>query len=121
MHPTPSLNKNFLWIPETRDDVVPGLDSMVTYTQPTYVTLTALQNAITNINNNIQTETNNLEIPNQGHSNVNKDLYYNTTHTDHTFQRKTQYTNTIIVEVLFYNKAISHINEKVIKSYRSKH
>ena len=33
----------------------------------------------------------------------------------------TQYTNMITVEVLFNNKTTSHINEKVIKSYRSKH
>ena len=78
---TPSFNESYLWIPETSDNVVPGLDSMTTYTQPKYATLTALQNAITNINNNIQTEINNLEIPNQGNLNVNKELYYNTTHT----------------------------------------
>ena len=69
------------------DDVVPGLDSMITYIQPKYATLTTLQNAITNVNNNVQTEINNLEIPNQGNLNVNKELYYNTTHTDYTFQR----------------------------------
>ena len=87
MNPTPSLNESYLWIPEVSDNVVPGLDSMVTYIQPKYATLTALQNAITNINNNIQTEIHNLEIPNQGNLNVNKELYYNTTHTDYTFQR----------------------------------
>ena len=60
---------------------------MVTYIQSTDTTLTALQNAITNVNNNIHTEIKNLEIPNQGDLNVNKELYYNTTHTDYTFQR----------------------------------
>ena len=60
---------------------------MITYTQSKYATLTALQNAIPNINNNIQTETNNSEIPNQGDLHVNKEPYYNTTHTDYTFQR----------------------------------
>ena len=87
MNPTPSLDENYLWIPETSDNVAPGLDSMVTYTQSKYATLTALQNAITNISNHIQTETNNLEIPNQGNLNVNKELYCNTTHTDYTSQR----------------------------------
>ena len=87
MNPTPSLTENYLWIPETSDNVAPGLDSMITYTQSKYATLTALQNAKTSINNDIQTELNNLEIPNQGNLNVNKDLYYNTTHTDYTFQR----------------------------------
>ena len=27
VNPTPSLNENYLWIPETTDNVVPGLDS----------------------------------------------------------------------------------------------
>ena len=39
------------------------------------------------MNNNIQTEINNLEIPNQDNLNINKQLWYNTTHTDYTFQR----------------------------------
>ena len=56
MNPTPTLNGNYLWIPETSDNVVPGLDSMITYTQSNYATLAALQNAITHISNNIQTE-----------------------------------------------------------------
>ena len=47
VNPTPSLNDNYLWIPETGDNVVPGLDSMITYTQCKYATLTALQHAIT--------------------------------------------------------------------------
>ena len=47
--PTPSRNANYVWIHETSDNVAPGLDSMITYTQPNYATLTALQNAITHI------------------------------------------------------------------------
>ena len=68
MNPTPSLNEDYLWIPEVSDDVVPGLDSLVTYIQPKFATPAALQHAITNINNNNnhQTEINSLEIPNQG-------------------------------------------------------
>ena len=85
LNPTPSLNESYLWIPGVSDHVVPGLGSMITYTQSKYATLTALQNAITH--NNIQTEIN-LEIPDQGNSNVNRDLYYNTTHTDYTFSTK---------------------------------
>ena len=92
LNPTPSLNEVYLWIPETSDNVVPGLDSMITYIRSTYATLTALQNAITNIHNDIQTEINNLEIPNQGNLNVDKELYYNTTHTDYTFQRNNTIT-----------------------------
>ena len=72
MNPTPSLNETYLWIPETSDNVVPGLDSMIAYIQSTYATLAALQTAITNMNNNIQTEINNLEIPNQDNLNINK-------------------------------------------------
>ena len=63
LNPSPSMNENYLWIPEVSDNVVPGLDSMLTYNLNTYATLPALQNAITNINKNIQTEINNLEIP----------------------------------------------------------
>ena len=59
---------------------------MITYIQSTYATLTALQNAITTISNNIQTEINDLEIPNQGDF-FHQELYYNTTHTEYTFQR----------------------------------
>ena len=33
LNPTPSLHEDYLWIPETSDNVVPGLDSMLTYTQ----------------------------------------------------------------------------------------
>ena len=68
---TPSRNGNYLWTPEVSDNVVPGLDSMLTYTQSNYATLAALRNTITNVNNtinneihNIQTEINNIEIPN---------------------------------------------------------
>ena len=87
MNPTPSLTENYLWIPETSDHVVPGLDSLITYIQSKCATLTALQNNITNVNNTIQTEINNLEIPNQGNLNVNKELYYHNYYTDCTFQR----------------------------------
>ena len=86
MNPTPSLNENYLWIPEVSDNAVPGLDSMLNYTQSKYSTIAALQNLITNTNN-IQTEINNLEIPNQGNLNVNKELYPNTTFTYYKFQR----------------------------------
>ena len=66
-----------IWIPAgITYNVVPGLERILTYTQPKYTTLTALQNAITNINNKIQTESNNLEIPNQGNLNVSKDSHY---------------------------------------------
>ena len=87
LNPTPSINESYLWIPGVSNNVVPGLDSKITYIQSNYATLATLQKAITKISNNVQTELNNLEIPHQGNSNVNKELYYNTTHTDYTFQR----------------------------------
>ena len=93
LNPTPSLTENCLWIPEgITDNVVPGLDRILTYTQTKYATLTALQNSKTNLNStinneisNIQTEIHNVEITNQ--QNISKDLHYNTTHTYYTFQR----------------------------------
>ena len=41
LNPTPSINKNYLWIPKTSDNVVPGLDSLIAYIQSSYATLTA--------------------------------------------------------------------------------
>ena len=91
----PSLSENYLWIPEgITDNVVPGLDSLLTYRQSTYATLTALQNSITNINNtinnevqNLQTEINNIEITKPSTGNVSKNLSYHTSHTDFMYQR----------------------------------
>ena len=74
LNPKPSLKDNYLWLPETSGNVVPGVDSMITYTQSKYATLTALQNAITNMTINIQTEINDLGSPNQGDLNVNKEM-----------------------------------------------
>ena len=71
MNPTPSLNDNYLWIPEVSGNVVPGLDSLIT-SQSTYAILAALQHTITHIHNttnndinDIQTEINNIESANQ--------------------------------------------------------
>ena len=33
LNPTPPIIENYLWIPETSDNVVPGLDSLITYIQ----------------------------------------------------------------------------------------
>ena len=94
-NPTPSLTDNCLWIPETSDNVVPGLDSLLTYTQSKYATIAALQNSITNTNNTInneiqtlQTEINNIE-NNPGTGNVSKESHYHTSHTDFMFKRNT--------------------------------
>ena len=82
-----------MWIPETTDNVVPGFDSILTYMQSKFATLTALQNSITNINNtiniaiqNLQTEINNIEFT-PGTGNVNKENHYHTSHTDFIYQR----------------------------------
>ena len=87
----PSLTENYIWIPETTDNVVPGLDSLLTYTQSKYAALTPLQNSITNINNtinneihNLQSEINNIEITNP--QNVSKESHYHTSHTDFMYQ-----------------------------------
>ena len=93
LNTVPSLTDNYIWIPETSDNVVPGLNSLLTYTQSKYATLTALQNSITNIhttiNNeirNLQTEINIIEITNPSTQNVSKDLHYHTSHTDFMYQ-----------------------------------
>ena len=56
LNTVPSLTDSYIWIPETSDNVVPGLDSLLTYLQSKYATLTALQNSITNIHNTINNE-----------------------------------------------------------------
>ena len=85
------LTDNYLWIPETTDNAVAGLDSLITYLQPKYATINALQNAINNVNNtanheisNMQTETDNIDITNQ--QNVNKYVNYHTNHADFMYQ-----------------------------------
>ena len=95
VNPTPSLTENYLWIPEgITDNVVPGLDSLLTYTQLEYATLAALQNSITNINatinseiQNLQTEIINIEIINPTTGNVSKNIPYHTSHADFMYQR----------------------------------
>ena len=91
LKPTPSHNGNYLWIPEgIPDNVVPGLDSILTYIRNKYATLTALQHTITNVSNtrkmkyNIQTEINNIAISNVSNGSI--ELHYDTTHTDCMFQ-----------------------------------
>ena len=49
LNPTPWLTENCIWIPEVSDNVVPGLDRMLSYTQSNCATLTSLQHTITNI------------------------------------------------------------------------
>ena len=92
VNPAPPLHENYLWIPETTDNVVAGLNSLLTYLQPIYATLTPLQNSITNLNNtinneiqNIQTEIYNIEITNP--HNVSKNLSYHTRHAGFMYQR----------------------------------
>ena len=89
------LSDNYIWIPEgIYDNVVPGLDSMLTYIQSTCATLTALHNYITNINNTInndiqiiQTTITNIKITNPQH--VSKESHYHTSNTDFMYHRNT--------------------------------
>ena len=94
VNPTPSLAENYLWIPETTDNVVPGLDSLITYLNQKFAAISTLQISITNIsttiNNeiqNLQTAINNIEITNP--QNANKESYYHTGHTDFMYQGNT--------------------------------
>ena len=88
VNPTPSLTENYLWIPETTDNVVPGLDSLITHIYQKFVSISTLQNSITNIdttiNNeiqNLQTEIGNIGITNPTTGDVSKNLSYHTSHT----------------------------------------
>ena len=92
----PYLTDNYIWIPETSGNVVPGLGSLLTDLQSKYATINAIQNAINNVNNtinteiaNIQTEINNIEIPNPGTGNASKESHYHTGHTGFMYQRNT--------------------------------
>ena len=89
----PSLTCNYIWIPEVSDNVVPGLDGLLTYTQSKYATLLTLQNSITNINSTKNTEIQNLneianiEINNPSTGNVSKENHYHSSNTDFLYQR----------------------------------
>ena len=93
INPTPSLTDNYIWIPEgITNNEVPGLYSLLTYIHSKYATLASLQNSITNKNNtinseiqNLQTEINNTEIANP--QNAVKESHYHTSHTDFMYQR----------------------------------
>ena len=96
LNPTPSLTENYQWIPETADNVVPALDSLITYLNQKFESISTLQNSITNITNIInneiqilQTEINNIEILNPTTGDVSKNLSYHTGHTDFMYQRST--------------------------------
>ena len=82
-----------MWVPETSDNVVPGLESILTYIQSKYATIHALQNAIANINSTINNGITNIqsEIDNLGANTpqtVNKTLSFHTNHTDFMFEKK---------------------------------
>ena len=74
---------------------MPGVNSLITYTQSNYATLTTLHNYITNINHitnneiqNLQTEIHNIETTSPNPGNVSKNLSCHTSHTDFIYQRK---------------------------------
>ena len=80
----------YVWVPETSDNVVPGLDSILTYIQSKYASISTLQNEITNLSNNISTDITNIQndISNLPTQNVSKTLSYHTNHTDFMFEKK---------------------------------
>ena len=73
---------------------MPGLDSLMTYLNQKFASISTLQNSITNVNTsinnkvqNLQTEINNIEITNPSTGDVSKNLSYHTRHTDFMYQR----------------------------------
>ena len=96
VNPTPSLNEDYLWIPEATDNVVPGLDSLTTYLNQKFASIGTLQNSITNTNTttnneiqNFQSEINNIEMVNPSTGDVSKNLSCHSSHTDFMYQRNT--------------------------------
>ena len=49
----PEINEQYIWTPQISNNCVPGLESLLTYINSKYPTLSALQNEITTVNNNI--------------------------------------------------------------------
>ena len=88
------------------------MDSPVIYNQSKYATLAPLQTTVTHIINTFQTEIYNLEIPNQGSVNVNKELYHHHNYTDGTLQRN----NTIHK----YGNRITCITQPIYFTYQRK-
>ena len=94
VNPNPSLTENYLWIPETTDNLAPGLDSLAICLNQKFASISTLQNSITNINatinnemQNLQAEIDNIEVINPTTGDVSKNLPYHTSHTDFTYQR----------------------------------
>ena len=94
VNPTPSLTDNYLWIPEATGNVVPGLESLMTYLNQKFAFISTLHNCITNLNNTInnelqilQTGINSIETINPTTGDVSKNLSYHTSHTDFMYQR----------------------------------
>ena len=59
----PENEEEYMWEPNTNDYYVPGLGSLLQYLELNYATITSLQNAITDMNNHIQSEIANIEFP----------------------------------------------------------
>ena len=111
LNPTPSRTENYLWIPEVSDNVVPGLDSMITYTQSKYATITSVTK-YDDKTETTQTEINNLRIQHQGGSGSSKELHYNTTPTYYMCQKSVLNNHTHFI----IQRHFSHINEKINKN-----
>ena len=71
-----------MWSENPSDDVVPGLEPILEYLELKYATITSLQNAITDMNNHIQTEMDNIEFStNPNASKITRHRYINHEHT----------------------------------------
>ena len=92
------MTDNYLWIPETSDNVVPGLDNV--------------NNTINTEIQNLQTEINHIEISNPGTGDVSKESHYHTSHTGFMFKRNT--TNNDNRNTQCFKTIISHFNDNVI-------
>ena len=81
------------WVLEVRDNVVPGLDSLITYLGQKFASISTLHSSITNINatinngiQNFQIEINNIDIINPSTGDISKNLSYHTSHTGLMYQ-----------------------------------
>ena len=105
------------WFPFASDDVVPGLLSLLNYLELNYATIASLQNAITDMNNHIQSEIANIEFPtNPNDGKTTRHYYINHEHNlfkkvnNHIHNKKNYYN--------FYNDTFNFKkNDKNVESH----
>ena len=118
-----SLDEQYIWSPDrVWDNVVPGLDSILRYLELKYATITSLQDAITYMNNHIQTEIGNIVIPtNPNASKITRHHYNNHEHNiikkvDNHIHNKSNYYN-FYNDTLNFKKIIMQIPMISTKNY----